>query len=339
MGQISFFDNENILTALSKQGDPLEKLNGSINWNIFKPMLTSALKKDKRSNAGRPPFDYLIMFKILILQDLYGLSDGQMQFQLLDRYSFKRFVGLNPEDTIPDEKTIWLFRENLGQRGLFEKLFKKFNSFLGNSGFKAEKGMIVDANIVEVPKQRNSRDENKEIKSGDTPNDWRDKPNKLRQKDTDARWLKKNGNNYFGYKNHVCIDNKNKLIRNYTTTPAEVHDSEVFHEILDDDNTNQTVWADSAYYSSESEDVLSEAEIKSKVHRKGYRNKKLSDFQKKQNRIKSSTRARVEHVFGRMAMMHNNFLRCIGQLRAAERISMRNLVYNLTRYELLTRIV
>lgn len=337
MGQISFFDNENILAALSKQGDPLEKLNKSINWNIFKPLLVKAFKKDRRSNAGRPPFDYLIMFKILVLQDLYGLADGQMQFHLLDRYSFKRFIGLNPEDTIPDEKTIWLFRENLGQKGIFEELFKKFNKFLDDSGFKAQKGMIVDANIVEVPKQRNSRDENKEIKSGNTPEDWKAKPNKLRQKDTDARWLKKNGKNHFGYKNHVCIDNKHKLIRNYDTTSAEVHDSEVFHEILDDDNTNQTVWADSAYYSKESEEVLSEAEVKSKVHRKGYRNKKLSDFQRKQNRKKSGVRARVEHVFGRMAMMHNNFLRCIGQPRAADRISMRNLVYNLTRYELLTR--
>ena len=174
MGQISFFDNENILAALSKQGDPLEKLNKSINWNIFKPLLVKAFKKDRRSNAGRPPFDYLIMFKILVLQDLYGLADGQMQFHLLDRYSFKRFIGLNPEDTIPDEKTIWLFRENLGQKGIFEKLFKKFNKFLDDSGFKAQKGMIVDANIVEVPKQRNSREENKEIKSGNTPEDWKD---------------------------------------------------------------------------------------------------------------------------------------------------------------------
>jgi IS5 family transposase len=339
MGQISIFDNENILDALSKQGDPLEKLNKSIKWNIFKPMLVKAFKKERRSNAGRPPFDYLIMFKILVLQDLYGLSDNQMQFHLLDRYSFKRFVGLNPENTIPDEKTIWLFREQLTQNGMFEKLFKKFNQFLDDSGFKAQKGMIVDANIVEVPRQRNSRDENKEIKGGNTPKDWKNKPGKLRQKDTDARWLKKNGVDHFGYKNHVCIDNKHKLIRNYNTTPANAHDSEVFHEILDGGNTNQTVWADSAYYSSESEEVLSEAGIKSKVHRKGYRNKKLSVFQKKQNRKKSGVRARVEHVFGRMAMMHNNVLRCIGQLRAANRIGMRNLVYNLTRYELFTRTV
>lgn len=339
MGQISFFDNENILSALSKQGDPLEKLKKSVKWNIFKPMLVKAFKKERRSNAGRPPFDYLKMFKILVLQDLYNLSDNQMQFQLLDRFSFKRFVGINSEDRIPDEKTIWFFREHLTQKGVFEKLFNKFNHFLDNSGFKAQKGMIVDANIVEVPKQRNSREENKEIKGGNTPKGWRDKPGKLRQKDTDASWLKKNGENHYGYKNHVCVDNKHKLIRNYSSTSASVHDSEVFHEILDDNNTNQTVWADSAYYSSESEEVLSEAGIKSKVHRKGYRYKKLSAFQQKQNRKKSGIRARVEHVFGRMAMMHNNALRSIGQLRAANRIGMRNLVYNITRYELLTRAI
>lgn len=337
MGQIGLFDNDNILEALSKHGDPLEKLNDSVDWKIFRIPLLKALRKDRRSNAGRPHYDYLKMFKILILQELYNLSDSQTQFQLLDRYSFKRFVGISQEEKVPDEKTIWYFREYLSKSGIFEKLFKKFNSYLDTSGFQARKGMIVDANIVEVPKQRNSRDDNREIKESKIPEGWEERPEKLRQKDTDARWLKKNGENHFGYKNHICIDNKHKFIRSSVTTPASVHDSEVLFELLNHNNTNQSLWADSAYYSSETEEILSESGIRSRIHRKGYRHKRLSKFQQKLNTKKSRVRARVEHVFGRMAMMHGNTLRCIGQLRAANRNIMRNLVYNITRYETVRR--
>ena len=136
MGQLGLFDNENILAALSNHGDPLERLNKSIDWKLFRAPLHTAFKKDRRSNAGRPHYDYLKMFKILVLQELYNLSDSQTQFQLLDRYSFKRFVGIAPEENVPDEKTIWHFREYLTQNGMFEKLFAKFTTFLDANGFQ-----------------------------------------------------------------------------------------------------------------------------------------------------------------------------------------------------------
>lgn len=338
MGQIGLFDTENILDALSQHGDPLERLNDSIDWSIFRIPLHKAFKKERRSNAGRPHYNYLKMFKILVLQELYDLSDHQTQFQLLDRYSFKRFVGLGPEDKVPDEKTIWNFREYLVNEGTFEKLFDKFNTFLCQNGYKAQKGMIVDANIVDVPKQRNSRDENKSVKAGDTPEEWDNKPAKLRQKDTDARWVKKNGENRYGYKNHICVDNKHKLIRSSVTTPASTHDSEVLFQLLNHINSCMCLWGDSAYRASEIEEILQLLGIRSKIHKKGYRNKPLSEFQQGLNKRKSKVRCRVEHVFGRMAMMHENTLRCIGQLRAASKNNLRNLVYNLTRYETLLRI-
>lgn len=339
MGQLGLFDTDHALEALSKHGDPLEKLNRSIDWKIFRGLLSKAFKKERKSNAGRPPFDYLKMFKILVLQELYDLSDSQAQFQLLDRFSFKRFVGISPEDKVPDEKTIWHFRESLTESGMFDKLFLKFNSFLNKNGFKAQKGMIVDATIVEVPKQRNSRDENHQIKNDTIPDDWKDNNSKLSQKDTDARWLRKNGKDHFGYKNHICIDNKHKLIRSSQTTPAHIHDSAALFELLNHHNSSNSLWADSAYYSSERNEILTSIGIRSNIHKKGCRNKPLSEFQKALNKRKSTVRARVEHVFGRMAMMHGNTLRCIGQLRAASRNILRNLVYNLTRYEFLVRYV
>jgi transposase, IS5 family len=131
-----------------------------------------------------------------------------------------------------------------------ELLFTQFDQFLRDHGFRAQKGQIVDASIIRVPIQRNSREENEDIKAGKTISSW--SKQKLRQKDTDARWTKKNGKAFFGYKNHVAIDADHKFIRSYEVTDASVHDSQVFTELLDPDNTSNDVWADSAYRSEES---------------------------------------------------------------------------------------
>ena len=160
-----------------------------------------------------------------------------------------RFLGLSLGDAVPDEKTIWLFREQLTEAGLIKRLFQEFDAFLEEKGFSARKGQIIDASIVEAPRQRNSREENRQIKAGQIPEDWSEQ--KKRQKDTDARWTKKNGQNYYGYKSHIDVDVKHKLIRDYEVTPASVHDSQVFEDLLDEDNSSRDVWADSAYRSEE----------------------------------------------------------------------------------------
>jgi len=338
MGQIGLFDTTNIFERLSKFGDPLERLDSAINWRIFKPILKKAFAKERKNNAGRPAFDYIMMFKILVLQHLYNLSDAQMQFQIMDRYSFKRFLGFRAEDTIPDEKTIWFFREHLTNAGSVEKLFDRFNRALDEAGYHAQKGMIVDASFVEVPRQRNSREENETIKSGEKPEGWQENPAKDRQKDIDARWTKKNDERHFGYKNHINVDVKNKLIRKYKTTSANVHDSQAFDDLLDPFNSKQSVWADSAYSSREAEEKLEDLQYKSEVCRKGYRSKPLSDFQIKLNHRKSKIRCRVEHVFGFMAnSMNGGFLRCIGFRRAEARTGITNLAYNMSRYVQLLR--
>lgn len=338
MGQLSFFDCQNVLDSLSKQGDPLEKLNSVISWKIFKPMLKRALKKDRKSNAGRLPYDYLMMFKVLILQRMYNLSDAQMQFQILDRYTFKRFLGISDENDIPDEKTIWLFRETLTNKDVIEKLFDKFNTFLNEMGYKAKKGQLIDASFVEVPKQRNSREENEKLKNGETPPEWEENPSKDRQKDKEAKWTKKNGKSYYGHKNHINADVKHKLIRKYKRTSAETHDSQPFPDLLDMKNNSKSVWADSAYSSEETEEKLKNKHYRSNINRKGYRNKPLSDFQMKLNHKKSKIRCRVEHVFGYIEnSMKSGMIRCIGGKRADGIIGMINLVYNMNRYVQLLR--
>jgi IS5 family transposase len=330
MGQISLFDHSDYLETLAKHKDPLEKLDKVIDWSLFRPILDRRLKRDRKSNAGRPPYDVLLMLKLIILQSLYGLSDAQTEFQILDRYTFKRFLGIKAESDIPDEKTIWLFKERLSNEGV-KRIFRKFSSEMDKAGFSAKKGSIVDATFVDAPKQRNSHDENEQIKNGCIPEDWSDA--KLRQKDTDARWTKKNNETHFGYKNNVCVDAKRKLIRCYTVTPASVHDSQAFPEMAGTfkKNSNKSVYGDSAYRSNEHEKLLVDAELKSKIHEKGNRSGKLSDKQLKRNSIKSSTRVRVEHVFGRMKQFKSDTIRCIGIARASMRIGLANLVYNMDR--------
>lgn len=278
MMQTGLFDWQTRFEQLNNGGDPLVKLNAVVNWELFRNDLQQVREKARKSNAGRKPFDVVLMFKVLILQSLYNLSDDAIEFQIRDRLSFMRFLNLTLGDVVPDAKTIWLFREQLTEAEMIKPLFDRFDAFLRKNGFSARKGQIVDASIVPAPRQRNSRDENKQIKDGQVPDDWSD--SKRRQKDTDARWTKKNGKNYFGYKNHIQVDAKNKLIREYAVTEASTHDSQVFEELLDEDNSSRDVWADSAYRSKDALDKLEQEGFREHLQRKGCRHKKLTEREK-----------------------------------------------------------
>ena len=330
------FDWQTRFQQLDKNGDPLAKLNNLLNWEQFRQKLNVLREFDRKSNAGRKPFDVVMMFKVLIIQSLYNLSDDQTEFQIRDRLSFMRFLGLSISDAVPDAKTIWLFREQLKEVGLVKELFEQFDRFLRQNGFTAQKGQIVDASIIAAPKQRNSRDENKQIKEGQTPDEWSE--NKKRQKDTDARWTKKAGQNHYGYKNHIDVDVKHKFIRDFEVTSASVHDSQVFEELLDENNSSRNVYADSAYSKAEKRHVLTKQGFRCCVQRKGYRYKKLTKKQSRINHIRAKIRCRVEHIFGVQAKRSGGLLlRTIGLIRAKCKIGLRNLAYNIDRYCLLVQ--
>jgi IS5 family transposase len=336
--QFNFFSESERLELLSQQGDPLERLNKTIEWEIFRAQLKKCFQKSAKGPGGRPPFDYVMMFKVLVLQRLYNLYDAQMQFQILDRLSFQRFLGMRLHSDVPDEKTIWLFRETLTQQGMTKSIFEKFQKHLEFKGLIAHSGSIIDASFVEVPRQRNSPEENQQIKEGKTPEDWNDKPNKERQKDTDARWTKKNDQTFFGYKDHVKVDKKSKLITAYEVTDASVHDSKVLEDLIDKSDTHHDLYADSAYTGDHIENVLNKKKIRNRVHEKGYRNRPLTKQQKERNRKKSVIRARIEHVFGHITNSMNGFrIRSIGMTRARAMIGLINLVYNMSRYTYLQR--
>ena len=331
----SLFDEHFVLERLTKLKDPLVKLNKHIDWTIFSPVLIQSLADSEKDNSkgGRPPFDKMLMFKILILQGIYNLSDDQIEFQIVDRWSFKRFLGLKISDKVPDSKTVWYFRETLIKKDAIIKLFEQFNEALDQEGLLANEGCMVDASFVEAPRQRNTREENKQIKAGEIPEDWKNKPHKLAQKDLDARWTQKNHINYYGYKNHVKAGTGTKFILKFVVTEASVHDSQPLEVLLDEKDKDKELYADSAYTGIEQEAVITKKEMKNKVHEKGYKNKPLTETQKLNNTEKSRTRARVEHIFGFVEnSMNGSTVRTIGLIRAKAKIGMMNLIYNVSRY-------
>lgn len=327
--QSGFFDLDDRLALLEKLGDPLPKLDEVVDWKRFRPILNKMRGKADRKKGGRPRYDEVLMLKILVLQQLYNLSDDQTEFQIRDRYSFCRFLGLSPEGRVPDAKTIWLYRERIKQAGLMEALFERLLEQIEAAGFVARQGQIVDASMVEVPRQRNTPDENQRIKQGERPA-WKEE--KDRQKDIEARWAFKYGRKYFGYKNHINIDRAHKVVRCYAVSDAARHDGRCFEAVFDEGNRHREVWADAAYRSKKREAQLKEGGYRSHIQRQNQATVKLSEAQKATNRQWAKTRIRVEHVFAAQEQMGGRSIRTIGLARAVVQIGLKNMTYNIKRF-------
>ena len=328
--QPGLFDQQDRMTKLNSLKDPLISIGETINFEAFRPILETATLQESYSKGGRPAFDRVMLFKGLVLQKLYGLSDEQLEFQINDRLSFMRFLGLQLSDKVPDQKTFWFFRDSLTKTGVIDEAFVLFRDRLRKEGYILQEGKIIDASLVKAPIQRNSREENAQIKEGNIPEDWDE--NKRRQKDVDANWTSKHGKHHYGYKNHIKIDAKSKLIDEFEVTQANVRDGQVLEDLLDETDVNQPVWAHSAYDSVETRKMLRRKNIGCRINKKGARYVTLTKKQMEANRFKSRTRARVEHVF---AALRNRIrgltVRCVGLARSTADITLQNLVYNITR--------
>jgi IS5 family transposase len=347
-GQAGFWDVDDRYVRLSEAGDPLEKLNAVVPWEVFRKPLSKALNRSDGVKGGRPPFDSLLMFKIMVLQALYSLSDDQAEFQIQDRLSFMRFLGLGLGDRVPDAKTIWLFREHLTQAGAVENLFARFDRHLAKSGYLAKGGQIVDATIIAAPRQRNTDEEKADLKTGKIPDAWTNKPAKLRQKDRDARWtvkfskakVKQDGKSQqrdiaiptFGYKNHAGIDRSHGFIRGWTVTHAAAYDGAQLRNVLDRKNTGSTVWADTAYRSQKNETWLDRNGYISDIHHKKPKGRPMSEAMSRANGRRSKIRSFVQHVFARQKSQMKLFIRTGGLSRATTKIGIANIAYNLMRY-------
>ena len=351
-GQRGLFDDELTAEKLKTKGKGklLTGLSRAIDFEHFRQPLEDALRKPRLTNAGAKAYDPLLMFKILILQRVYNLSDEDTEYQILDRISFRSFVGLASGDRVPDQNTIRNFREKLVELKLFEVLFDRFYAFLEAKGMIMRQGIIFDGSFMEVPRQHNSREENAIIKTGegdtlwnpdenDTPAEKRRKANKKRQKDTDARYTKKGNKTYYGYEAHIKADAGSKFVIKCVVTDAAVHDSQPVPELVDERDRGQPGSGDSAYIGARVRRALYKHGIKTCIVKRKKRGKELSKNQKTRNKRYSKTRARVEHVFGFCEQsLHGMGSRLIGMARNVAFGLLTVLVYNLCRYEQVTRI-
>jgi transposase, IS5 family len=353
-GQPGFFDVDERLNRLSELGDQLEKFQSAIDFEIFRADLNSALSYSDGAQGGRPPFDPVMMFKILVIQAIDNLSDERAEFLINDRMSFMRFLGLGLSDRVPDARTIWLFREKLTQAGAIGPLFDRFDATLRASGYIAMSGQIVDASLIAAPRQRNTQEEKKAIKEGRIPEDWKSNPARLRQKDREARWTvkftkakpKEDGSMpaldlaipVFGYQSHISIDRGFGFIRKWAATDAAAYEGARLREgLLDKTNTASGVWADTAYRSATNVMFMEKNGFVSHIHRKKPKGRPMPDAIRRANAAKSKIRAHVEHVFAQEKGRMGLFIRTIGIARARVKIGMANLVYNFKRLLFLRR--
>lgn len=347
MRQAGLFGLSEHLKRLSAHGDPLEELGRVVDFEVFRPALVSALAYGDGAKGGRPPYDPVAMFKVLILAAQNNVSDAWMEYLIRDRLSWLRFLGFDLGSPTPDANTIRLFREKLTEAGALEALFFAFDRELKQRGYLAMGGQIVDATLVAAPKQRNTRDEKEAIKAGKSAGEiWPDEPAKARQKDTDARWTLKfakarptpDGKPQadiaipsFGYKSSISICRRFGFIRKGKVTDGARFDGRMLRDVVSNDNTASDVWADTAYRSNANERWLRRNGKVSRIHRKKPRGQPMAARTAKANAAKSTVRARVEHVFAHQKDKMGLFIRTIGIKRAQAKVTLANLAYNMHR--------
>ena len=285
------------------------------------------------------------MFKVLVLQSLYTLSDDQTEYQLKDRLSFMRFAGLALHDPVPDAKTIWLYREQLARAGAAERLFAHFDALLRAKGWLAMGGQIVDATVIEARRPRLTQAERATIKGGGVPAEW--PPARRAQIDCDGRWTIKRGKKregppggqprqveiavpVSGYKNHVGIDREHGFLRRYSITHTAAHDGGQLGAVRDRDNTASDVWADTAYRSAANLALLDRRGLKPQFQRKKPQDRKMPAHIARGNATHARMRSRVEHVFAAQKCRLGLLVRTVGMVRARVKIGLANLAYNFT---------
>lgn len=337
MMEYYLWGEESRLQKLTELGDPLEWMSKDVPWEIFREDLEAAMKKEPKGEGGRPPYDYVFLFRCVILQITLNISYDKLEFLLNDSLSAQRAVGACVSTKIPDAKTIWHFKEILSQKHEGKALFEIFNGHISEEGYLKKKIVGVDATIINTPIQRNTREENAMLKKGIIPEDWlADTPkakHKLAQKNTGSAWGSKHGDYVHGNKDNVCADLEDKLIVDYSVTSARPHDSNMFLDLLPEEA--EEVYADSAYYGHR--DSLPEG-VKACICVPASRNHKLTPEEEARNHEYSKTRCRAEHLFAAMKWnWPGGLMRCIGAARQEFHIGMMNLSYNMRRFSFLKK--
>ena len=332
---------------LSKAGDRLEVPDATVDFEYSRGWLVEGLGSGDGSRGGRPPFDPVSMFKVLIVQARHNPGDARMEFMIRDRLSRMRFPGFDPGGRMPDGNTIRHFRNRMTGTGTLKRVMRAFDRRLHKRGCIPMSGQIIDATLVPAPGQRNDDSEKEAVKAGKTAREIRpDKPDKAARKDVDARWTLRIGGKIrhrpdgtrrprmdipvLGYKSHIGIDRKYGFIRKATVTSAAAPDGRRSRYPVDKENMSSKVWADSACRSQANEKWLSRRRS-SQIHRREPRGKPMPGHMAESNARKSSVRAVAEHVFARQKGGFGLFIRTVGPARAGTKPTLANPACNFRR--------
>lgn len=299
---------------LSGGSTPLDRLSGLVKWYRFEKLL-APLRDGGPGRAAWPP---LVLFKALLLQSLYGLSDRELEEALGDRLSFRRFVGLGLEESIPDHTVLSRFRNLLVGEGLLEKLFGELDRQLEKAGVILKRGTMLDATLIDA------------VSAPPTA----ERPSQ----DTDARITARKGKSglTFGYKAHVGVDEGSGLIRTVITTPANVNDTVVADRLVRGDE--KTVWTDAAYDTHARRARLKAEGRKVRIARRPNKHHPLPERLKRYNRLIARRRAAVETTFATLKnRMKLTVIRYVGLARAAAQVTMAAIAFNMRRWAAITR--
>jgi IS5 family transposase len=330
-----FFAQNQRSDKLTKLGDALIELDSLVNFAALAALVDAKAPRTDPKLGGRPPYGTELMVRIIVLQQFFGLSDDQVEYQINDRTSFQRFLRLERSSQIPDSKTLWAFRERIKTAEVSTDLFAEAKRQIGAKGYIARGGQVIDGTLIRAPVQHFTKAEKALLEQGKIPEDW--SKAKRAQKDLDATWTQKHGKSYFGYKASVSVDVTNKLIQTDVISTASAHDTKHFEAALDTANTSRLVLADKGYADGPREVRLTQAGWRLEIQRKAKKGKEISAFQKQRNTRIATTRARGEHVFATMKQMGGGLVRTIGLARATVQLTLKAVTYNFKRALFLVR--
>lgn len=308
----------------------LAAMDELIGFAAIAAQVEAACPRPDRSKGGRPPYPTEVMVRLLFIQSLYNLSDEDCEYQVLDRMSFQHFCRLDGALHIPDARTLWSFKQRLVQGGLGGRaIFDAVSQQLQRHGYIPRGGQIVDASIVQAPITQANKDEREALNDGRAPEGWSTK--RLQHTDRDARWTKKHGKSFYGYKLHANADARYKLIRQAKVTAANVDDGQTLKDVLDASNTGKRVLADRGYDAQANRELLQQGQLRDGIARRAkagqQRRQRLDARNKAINRI----RARGEHVFAALEQLGGKCVRAMTLARNELAILLKCAAYNAKR--------
>lgn len=305
----------------------LAAMDGLIDFSAVAQSVETACPRAERSKGGRPPYASEVMVRMEFLQALYNLSDEECEHQVLDRMSFQRFCRVDGQLHIPDARTLWSFKQRLAKGGLGGRvIFAAVSQQLQQQDYLPRGGQIVDASIVQAPITQALSEERQALNEGQAPEGWSTK--RLQHTDRDARWTKKHGKSFYGYKVHSNVDARWKLIRRIVVTPANVDDAQTLGEVLDAGNTRGRVLADRGYDAQANRELLARHQLGDGIARRAKPGQKARQRLGARNRSINKTRSRVEHVFAGLEQLGGKVVRAMTLARNELAITLKCVAYN-----------